>query len=791
MAFDKFLIAPFNSGLQRDVKPWLIPDDAFDTLQNTYVFRGRVRKRFGSRFMGTGWSSAATEPLFSRLRINLGNTSGAGNMAVTVPGAIFKVGQSFSIGNEIFTVSAAGTPGVMLTTGASTVHTYNTNTGALVINGAAIATPAWFYPAEPVMGLTNYEFGPINNQPSYAFDTQFAYLFAGGFWQRSGTLLLHGNNIDFVWTANFRGAVPGNKPVMLATNYNVVNPNGISSANDDPIWETPDGTNWTALAGAGIPNANSFYFAPNGGAHATGPYVVTSRLIVGFADRLVLLSTIENDNAGGVGVSVNTEYKNRVRYSHNGSPFATNAWYEASQTDAAGAVWSGAGFLDATTEESIVSCEFIKNRLIVFFERSTWELAQTNNPVLPFVWRKLNTELGCEAQFSSVPFDKVILTMGTTGVHACNGSNVDSIDDKIPDQVFEIQNKDLGIQRVAGTRDYFTEMVYWTFPATTQNPSISVYPNQVLIYNYVNGSWSINTDCITCWGYFEQQISTTWSSTTLTWETIGQPWSSGSLDSNFRQVIAGNQQGYVFICDADNTRNARAMQITNMATSGTGTILTIIDHTLAATSISDPTTGDYIAVENIQGATLSTMVNGALTVVTNGIYAVQTVINANQVFIQAVLTGTYTGGGTASRVSNMNLVSKQWNPYVDKDINVYLGRIDFGVQTTQSGQVTVDYFPSSTELSMIDDGTASGAIMGTNILELFPYNPIYYPLEQVQTRLWHPIYFQSVGECIQINIYMNDAVDLAASQIRTPAIAYSDFEIDGMVLYTNPVGRLQ
>ena len=67
MAFDRFFIGPLQTGLQQNLRPFLIADDAFDLLQNAYVFRGRVRKRFGSRLMGSGFSSPVTEPLFYRL----------------------------------------------------------------------------------------------------------------------------------------------------------------------------------------------------------------------------------------------------------------------------------------------------------------------------------------------------------------------------------------------------------------------------------------------------------------------------------------------------------------------------------------------------------------------------------------------------------------------------------------------------------------------------------------------------------------------------------------------------
>ena len=616
------------------------------------------------------------------------------------------------------------------------------------------------------MGLCNYQNGPINNQPSYGFDTQFAYLFSGGAWQRSGTLVLHGNNLNFVETCNYRNVSPGGVPSLFITNYHVVNANGAGDATDDPIWYTQDGSTWTAA---------KFYFAPTGSAN-TGPFVVTSRLIISFKNRLLLLSTIENNN--GMSLGTNTAYTNRCRYSFNGSPFATNAWYEPNTSDGT-LVGKGAGFIDATTEEQIVSAEFIKDRLIVYFERSTWELAYTGNYVIPFVWQKINTELGSEAQFSTVPFDTVILTMGTTGVHACSGSNVERIDTKIPDQVFEIQNKNLGVQRVYGIRDYFTELVYWTFPSTTEDSGSNVYPTEILVYNYRNGGWAIFTDCITAFGYFEQQNennSLTWATIGLTWEQANMTWSSGLLDANFRQVIAGNQQGYTFICNPDVSRNARNMQITNMVQSGSNVLVTCIDHTLTPINLFDPSIGDYVILENFQGCTLTSATYDENIFPVAGLGSDK----PNQFIIpDVILTGTYTGGGTISRVSNINIKGKQWNPYLEEARNLYLARIDFGLEKTSFGEVTVDYFPSASQLSMLDQGEGSGALMGTGVLETHAYDPDFYPLEQVQDRVWHPIYFQSTGECIQILIFMS------TDQIIQQDIAFSDFELDGLILFTN------
>jgi len=47
--------------------------------------------------------------------------------------------------------------------------------------------------------------------------------------------------------------------------------------------------------------------------------------------------------------------------------------------------------------------------------------------------------LGSESTFSTVPFDKVLLSIGSTGVHACNGVNVERIDNKIPNEVLKLK----------------------------------------------------------------------------------------------------------------------------------------------------------------------------------------------------------------------------------------------------------------------------------------------------------------------------------------------------------------
>ena len=98
------------------------------------------------------------------------------------------IGQSFSIGDIVFTVyNSAGGPQQMLRTDNSVATaTYNLTTSDFNITGVALpdTTPVFFYPSFPVMGLLTYEQTSINNEYVIAFDTRYAYKYSPGGWNR-------------------------------------------------------------------------------------------------------------------------------------------------------------------------------------------------------------------------------------------------------------------------------------------------------------------------------------------------------------------------------------------------------------------------------------------------------------------------------------------------------------------------------------------------------------------------------------------------------------------------------
>lgn len=736
MPLDRFMIAPIQGGLETDVKPWLIPEDSMARLNNAYIFRGRIRKRFGSRWMNSAASSTVGQ-LSSRVRINLGNTPGPLNL----PNGMtqLKIGQMFSVGDDMFTVWQLGAAATTLSTNAGATATINStsNPNTVVFTGEPAATPVWYYPANPIMGFIIYEIAADSTDPVFVFDTQFCYQFTAGAFARVGTAIWTGSNSQF-----FSGTTWGldaSSRLLFVVNSN--------AADQIKYW---NGSAWTTI--------NPTILVDGGNTYRLESAVIT----VVFKNRLVMLNTFESLNA-----MATTQYTNRARWAAWGDPLQSDAWRQD--------VPGKGNALDAATMEDIVSCGFIKDRLIVFFEKSTWELVYTGNQAQPFTWQKLNTELGAESTFSAVPFDKVLLAIGNVGVHACNGVNVERIDNKIPDTVWQIYDGTASVRRIYGIRDYYAEQVYWTFPNIDTNSFSSTFPNKILVYNYKTGSWAFNDDSITAFGYYSaaSQSQINWDSVDVTWDNTDITWDSGAAQTNNQEIIAGNQEGYVFIVDSNATRNAPVLQITNILLVGGNVTLTVINHNFNVQ--------DYIYIQNLNGLTGPFF----------PIFMVDSIVDANTFTIiapdiQGVLAvgDVYTGGGIISRVSQIDILTKQFNFYVEDDRNATVQRVDFLVDRTDSGEFTVDYMISTSSQGVLEDAELNGSLLGSGVVETTPYD--LYPSELKQDRLWHPAYLMAEGQAIQLHIYLSD------TQMRNLSIATSAFQIHAMTFFAQPTtSRLQ
>jgi len=271
-------------------------------------------------------------------------------------------------------------------------------------------------------------------------------------------------------------------------------------------------------------------------------------LIFPYRGYLVFLNTTEGNETGVF------NYGNRARWTQIGTPYYSlpvpstpnpqTVQVEAVRDD----LFGRGGANDAPTQEVIIGAAFIRDILIVYFERSCWRLRFVNNAQNPFVWERINVELGASATFSTIPFDKGLMAIGERGIVIADSNDVARIDNAIPDQVFEIRVENNGMERVNGIRTFRTKLNYWTIP-NDSNPT-GIYPDGVLVYNYDTQAWATFDDCFTCFGYFYAFNDMTWADLTQSWSTYDDiTWGGGDVELGYENILAGNQQGFVLNLD--------------------------------------------------------------------------------------------------------------------------------------------------------------------------------------------------------------------------------------------------
>lgn len=562
MTSNNFLIGPINDGLRKDAKAWSTPEDSFTFLTNAYQWRGRIVRRSGYTLMGR-----------------------------------------------------------------------------LSPDGVA-------FPGNPVMGLTTREQFGIGLQQFIAFDTTTSYFFNGTVFNTLPStmpVIWSGTNSQFFWTTNYAGAFwatnskPGLNGFVITNITNAANAQVTTTpANNFQVGDTitfinaGGMTQINGLTGIVTVAGNPFTVAINTtafGVYTTGGMALDSiRTVVGedgiryytgttwvnynppidpnnalagalmifpYRGYLVFLNTSEGNDLG-----INN-FPNRARWTQIGTPFYSlpvptvpnpqTVDPNAARDD----LFGRGGANDAPTSETIVSAGFIRDILVVYFERSTWRLRFVNNSQNPFVWERVNVELGSDCTFSGIQFDKGLMTIGDRGIVISDGNDTIRFDEKIPNDIFKIRTVNQGFQRVFGIRTFRTKLCFWTFPSDTSPTGI--FPDQVLVFNYDTKNWAYFDDSFTCFGYFYPGgVGLTWNDLTDPWNSYGNlTWDSGTNEAGYETVVAGNQQGFVFKLEQDNGTNDPSLFITGIS----GSTFTSPNHNLKD--------GDWVTLSGITGTTFS------------------------------------------------------------------------------------------------------------------------------------------------------------------------------------------
>lgn len=827
----------YSSGQQTNRIPLNIKPDAFVSLFNAYVWRGRIKKKKGVQKLGRlrrdlsaiDLGNSGASPWSFNIYTTASPVIGAGE---TNKDLVPKLSTGPVIAITFDTVTWTDNGDGTLTASVDPVDNYGTinyATGDITIThiravGVATTADVSYYPGLSAMGLPNKDLLQIDQQELIGFDTKYAYIYSnatGRFKETPSTLATtwSGSDSQFFWTENAYSALFATNDVAGLQGYAITGISNAASAvvniaghdlaiNDYVQFINVGGmTEINGLVGkitavvAGVSitvniNSTAFSVYSSGGVaitsirnlHGDGirwyddvswinfnpainpvTALMGAGIIVFYRGRIVVLDTLEGNSL----TPTATRYPQRARWSKNGTPFVMEPVPTGSNIGTDSEAWredvvGKGGYIDCPTTQEIVGACFLRDTLIVGFEQSTWKLRYTNNEVLPFVWERLDVEIGWSGRFSGLKFDKFVFGVGNRGITACDGIGVQRIDLDIPDEVFQFGNENSGPERIYGARDYEEHVVYWTFPNAA---NAGTYPNQVLIYNYLDATWAKLGDSFTCYGYWQSFNDLRWSDLPYMWQDYAQPWNSRSGVTLNPLVISGNQNGFVQIVQniVANDPTLKVNSITVAA--GLPTELEIVRHNLQSDQLillsgflgdNVGLNGQIVQVEVVDADNVKLFQYNA----TTGTYDEFTQGSAN-----------YIGNGYCSLIDNFQILTKKFNPFIDDAVSVRVSQIDFYVDATSKGRFAVNIYAND------NNNVPANPTDSTNPLSnrLTTYSNAYEP--QGQDKLWHTCYNSATGNMFSVELTYGD------QELNDQNIFSSEIVVHSIAPHVQPASR--
>ncbi len=758
-------ITGMTTGLVQSREEFILPDDAYPVLENAFIFRERIKRRQGlstlgrlrRTFIASSLGNSGASPWTFNIYATLVPPITPEATAEIEPGSVV-----ITIGVIVFTDQGDGTL-TSPTAGNSGVINYITGSVTLTHTaGAGVATTINFnyFPGLPVMGLRSRELNNINNEQLIAFDTVYAYRFATGWEEFIPGTTWSGTDFDFFWSTNY-WVGDSNRKIFWTTNF--------SGTGGDPIRYT-NGVAWADFA----PQIN-----------VAGDLLNQCLVLLPFRGRLVAFNTLE-----GPALGTSAAFTNRIRWASIGNPFtvvspivstvSADAWRDD--------IRGKGGFLDIPTSEAITAVGFVRDNLVIYCERSTWQLRYTGRSIAPFQIEKVNSELGSESTFSAVQFDTSLVGVGDKGIVECDSYQSDRIDIKIPDLIFEFNNEEHGTDRVHGIRDFQQKVAYWIYPYEPGSGPSNKFPNRRLVYNYENDSWAIFTDSLTALGNYQPLTSARWQDFTTpvedTWEQSNFPWIN--FPALFPALVGGNQQGFVMYLGSNlqpKVSNDETLAIQNIVLS-TVDVVTSVDHNLV--------TGQVIQILDIPtGTPYATSLNEQIfgvVVLTKDTFQIWSFNSANGTFDTPVVfsEGTYIGGGRIAVRDGFSIVSKKFN-FIDDGQNIQLGYVDVLLETTSNGAISLNVYID------YNDNSPINIVPQNQIPLILPPAPDTFFNSTIPTsstsstftdasKYWHRVFCPVRGAFITLEWTLSNAQLVGVEQ-------ENNVQLDAQILWLRRAGR--
>ena len=483
-------------------------------------------------------------------------------------------------------------------------------------------------------------------------------------------------------------------------------------------------------------------------ASGTSPqYLVGAKIIIPFKNRLLFFGTWTQTSTGSAIYN-----PNQLVASQNGTVFYANVGLPANQSGDPSAFFQnvvGRGIrLNAPISQEVILVDVNGDVIIVVFEDQPLVLYSTGDDSAPLLYQTVSSEYGGLSTFSGVSLDVGVLSISPYGFTMTTQTGTERIDLTIPDQVFNINQDNHGIERVCVVRDFRNEFIYWTFPNNANSVNNTTqqipwtYPTTTLCYNYRENNWSTYTETYTTYGSFRRSDSFTWATNpNETWAAWSNPWNFGQSQTKYPYVCCGNQQGFIMLRQ-DSTQESPSQYVDAINTT-----------TLVVTSpIHNLNDGDFVKFTGMLG----------ITDINEVIFKIQTKPSTPDSFIltlqdgQTSPAGTYIGGGSYSRLTNMYVQSRQFPLAWQNERQTILGTQRYLMEKTQNGQITLQLFVNQMNSLAANDPTYSEYLPFTNILLTSPEGNDLNLTQANQDAIWHRISTPVIGDTVQVGFTLSD-----------------------------------
>jgi hypothetical protein len=473
------------------------------------------------------------------------------------------------------------------------------------------------------------------------------------------------------------------------------------------------------------------------------PVTITTALdVVVYKERLLLIKPTYS--VGGV-------QNQTINWSAQKNPFS---W----RTDIAGQ----GGATTAPTGDIIISTEFVRDVLVVFFTNSTWIFRFTGIQSDPFRWDKVNNTKSTNSPYGSVAYDERCTSIGNTGLIACDGVNVQRYDIPIIDYYETNFSEQFFSQSFSQRYDNLNQS--WTLYVSQDSlfPKVnSVAPgsDKALVYNFLENTWATYSwnRPLTSLGIFYNQSDKTWAELEQPWENTDVPWDSYYNQAAAPILLAGDTTGHVWymengdaIVDEQQTIVNEIIAVGTGVATYTGTLASVpvVPSSLIITDGTEIFTSDQEGILTGDLGGFGTIVynDGTFSVTFNSVVPALTNILAS-----------YTSGTEIVP----DIVSTRWNPIMNVGQKIQFAYIDIYYRIVSDSAAN----PISVTLNFYTDNTKKVTDSRTLTLD-GPVNSDF---------TFKRIYINLIGEFIQMEI--DPDVD-----------SYMQFL--GFILWVSPAGRL-